>query len=244
MKKLMFGYLLAAAALFAVGLPNGSAAAAIALEDHSGVVMQQSDPLTVKVEDTSRGRELVVSCTASGRTSAGERLIAGMLKMTIARADGSAFPAGNDNIQVLPGERMQWRVPLKPAGTIDEAQIAKVIVQNIYLSTVERSEREMRESSDADRQASEARAAARRRAALAREQTIKAHKWPPEIERAVIAQKVTAGMTADQVTLAWGRPRQVKETAAVAGKSEQWVYLTHGKVNFENGQVTSVEDTR
>ncbi|MBE0627934.1 MAG: hypothetical protein IH606_24330 [Burkholderiales bacterium] len=244
MKNPTFGIVLAAVALFSMGLPGRSAAAAIAIEDRSAVVMQQGDPLAARIEETSLGRELVVSFTASDRTSAGERLIAATFKMIMRRADGSVLPTDIDIVQVSPGERKQWRVPLKPAGTIDAAQIAKIVVQNIYLSTAERSEREVRESVDADRQANQARAQVQRRAALERERKIRARKWPPEIERAVIAEKVIPGMNADQVTLAWGRPREVNETGNAAGKPEQWVYLTRGKVNFENGRVASVQDAR
>ncbi|MBK5103576.1 MAG: hypothetical protein JJE42_04960 [Burkholderiales bacterium] len=244
MKKLTFGLLLAGVALFTLGLPDRSAAAAITLRDHTAVVMQKGDPLAVRIEDTSRGRELIVSFTTSDRTTAGERLIAATFKMIMSRADGSVLSTDIDTIQVTPGERMQWRVLLQPEGTLDDAQIAKIEVLNIYLSTDERSKREMRESADDERQANKIRAQAQRRAALEREQKIKARKWPLEIERAVIAEKVTAGMTADQVTLAWGRPRQVNEIGAAAGKSEQWVYSTGGKVNFENGRVASVQGAR
>jgi hypothetical protein len=38
---------------------------------------------------------------------------------------------------------------------------------------------------------------------------IKAKNWPSEIEQAVIERKVRMGMTAEQVTLAWGKPQQL-----------------------------------
>lgn len=141
----------------------------IAVENRSSILMQPNDPLTAAIAQTSLGRELVISGTASSRTAAGERLITAMLRIVISQADGTIIPSQNDFAQVTPDERLQWHVLLKPSGILDETLIAKIVVQDLSLSTVERSEREMRESAEMERQADRKRAEAERQNAAKRQ---------------------------------------------------------------------------
>ena len=219
-------------------------AKSITIENRSSILMQADDPLAAAIAQTSLGRELVVSGTVSKRTAAGERLIAAVLKISVTQLDGTLIQTGNDFAQVAPEDRLQWKVLLKPSGTLDEALIAKIVVQDLSLSTVERSEREMRESAEIERRADRKRAEAARQTAAKREATIKARKWPQEIERAVIERKVMPGMTADQVSMAWGPPSKVNETSRASGASQQWVYPLSGNVYFEGGRVTAIEPSR
>ena len=73
--------------------------------------------------------------------------------------------------------------------------------------------------------------------------SIKAKKWPPEIEQAVIERKVRRGMTAEQATLAWGKPEHVNKTVGPWGVHEQWVYHSGAYLYFENGVLTSWQTT-
>ena len=91
-----------------------------------------------------------------------------------------------------------------------------------------------------------AKAAAQAKAAQAKRTAdrlaqIKAKKWPPEIEQAVINRSVLRGMTAEQATLAWGKPQQVNKTVGSWGVHEQWVYHSGGYLYFENGVLTSLQ---
>jgi len=212
----------------------------ITVENRSSILMQAKDPWTAAIAQSSLGRELVVSGTVSSRTAAGERLILAILKIVMTQADGTLIPIGNDTAQVTPDEPLHWQVLLKPAGILDEALVAKIIVQDLSLSTVERSEREMLESAAMERQADRRRAEAERQRQRERESTIKARRWPQEIERAVIERKVIPGMTADQVTMAWGPPGKVNETSRASGALQQWVYPLTGSVSFEDGRVTAI----
>lgn len=134
----------------------------ITVENRSSILIQADDPLTVAIDQTSLGRELVVSGTASNRTAAGERLIDAMVKIVITQADGTIIQSGNDVANVAPDERLEWRVLLKPSGMLDEALIARIVVQDLFLSTVERTEREMRESAEIERKANRRRSEAQR----------------------------------------------------------------------------------
>ena len=137
-------------------------AKSITVENRSAILIQPNDPLTVAIEQTSLGRELIVSGTASNRTAAGERLIEAIVKIVMTQADGTIIQTGNDVANVAPDERLEWRVLLKPSGTLDEALIARIVVQDLFLSTVERTEREMRESAEMERRANKRRAEGQR----------------------------------------------------------------------------------
>jgi hypothetical protein len=132
----------------------------------------------------------------------------------------------------------------------------------ITVESRERTEREVRRQqeaalAEANRQTEiERRAEAERlRAAQAaeakreaqRQTKIQAYGWPKDIEPAVIGRSVMPGMTAEQVTLAWGRPQRVNETIYAKyakTRSEQWVYYSDRIVYFENGRVTAIQISR
>lgn len=63
---------------------------------------------------------------------------------------------------------------------------------------------------------------------------------PEEIRKAIEQKRVRKGMTAQQATLSWGKPKQVNRSAGTRGVYEQWEY---GKRNlyFENGILTSFQ---
>jgi hypothetical protein len=88
------------------------------------------------------------------------------------------------------------------------------------------------------KRAAEAKAAQAKREAI-RVAQIKAKNWPSEIEQAVIERKIRMGMTAEQATLAWGKPPQVNKTVGSWGVHEQWVYHSGAYLYFENGVLTS-----
>lgn len=107
MSRLTFGLMLAGAVLVTAGAPDSGAAATITIENRSSIPMRPDDPLTVTIDETSLGRELLVSGSASERTAAGERLVGAMLKFVMTRADGTTLLSGNDTAQVAPGERVK-----------------------------------------------------------------------------------------------------------------------------------------
>lgn len=50
-------------------------------------------------------------------------------------------------------------------------------------------------------------------------------------------------MSADQVREAWGRPGRVNSTVYAGGTHEQWVYGSDQYVYFENGVMTSLQQS-
>ena len=91
-----------------------------------------------------------------------------------------------------------------------------------------------------DKAAAKARAA---KASADRIAAIKAKHWPSAIEKAVIEKKIQIGMTAEQVRLAWGKPRRINRSVGVWGTHEQWVYGST-YLYFENDILTSFQDSR
>jgi hypothetical protein len=63
------------------------------------------------------------------------------------------------------------------------------------------------------------------------------------INRAIEAQQVLVGMTADQARLAWGEPYRINATTTALGTSEQWVYQ-RGHLYLDAGIVRSVQTSR
>src|SRR5262245_29539187 len=74
--------------------------------------------------------------------------------------------------------------------------------------------------------------------------SIKAKKWPSQIEQAVIEKKIRMGMTEEQVIAAWGKPAKINKTVGSWGLHEQWVYDTSNYLYFENGMLKSWQTTR
>jgi hypothetical protein len=79
---------------------------------------------------------------------------------------------------------------------------------------------------------------------VARENAIKAHKWPRAFTSAVVDQKVSIGMTPAMVRFAWGDPDDINKSVYASGTHEQWVYGHRTYVYLVNGRVTSMQGTR
>jgi hypothetical protein len=111
------------------------------------------------------------------------------------------------------------RVAPAPGG-VDVSALAKVVL------TV----RELRTTEDVERE---------------RQAAIRTRAWSKDIEGAVIERRVLLGMTAEQVTLAWGKPSGVSQTLNQSGIFEQWVYSSRStSVYFANGRVTAIQTSR
>jgi len=57
-------------------------------------------------------------------------------------------------------------------------------------------------------------------------------------------KKVGVGMSAEQVRLSWGKPEKVNSTVYGRGTHEQWVYGGSQYVYFEDGVMTSLQQTK
>jgi hypothetical protein len=85
--------------------------------------------------------------------------------------------------------------------------------------------------------AAEARREQRRKDA--REAYLEAHPELPErIKKAISAEKIVLGMSAQDTRASWGAPSKVNKTVNMNGVSEQWVY-GDTYVYFQNGTLTS-----
>jgi hypothetical protein len=110
-------------------------------------------------------------------------------------------------------------------------------------------EEEIREAAKAAHEAARARdelaraKAAAAKANTARVASIRNKKWPLPIEQAVIERKVQIGMTAEQVTMAWGKPAANNRSVGRWGTHEQWIY-GDTYLYFENGVLTSYQERR
>ena len=80
-------------------------------------------------------------------------------------------------------------------------------------------------------------------AEAARLKQIRSKTWPAHIEKAAIDRKVLIGMTAEQVTSAWGKPNRINRTVGVWGRHEQWIY-GGTYLYFENDVLTSYQESR
>ncbi|MEW6304967.1 MAG: hypothetical protein AB1705_15945 [Verrucomicrobiota bacterium] len=65
-------------------------------------------------------------------------------------------------------------------------------------------------------------------------------KWPASVFEAISNEKVHVGMTADQVLLAWGKPRARHRASSAEGTTERWVYEQQ-TVYISNGICTGVQ---
>jgi hypothetical protein len=75
-----------------------------------------------------------------------------------------------------------------------------------------------------------------------RRKEINAKPWPERVKLAVLEHRVEIGMTRDQVTAAWGKPKSVDVTA-VHG-DEQWTYSGPTYLVFTNGALASIARVR
>ena len=81
-------------------------------------------------------------------------------------------------------------------------------------------------------------------AAARRAARIRGYGWAAGFTEAVIARRVSVGMTAQMVLEAWGRPVSVNRSLTASGKSEQWLYAGAHYVYLQNDVVTEIHDSR
>jgi hypothetical protein len=75
-----------------------------------------------------------------------------------------------------------------------------------------------------------------------RRQEIGRKAWPDNVKLAVLENRVELGMTREQVTAAWGEPRNVDVTPTT--RQEQWTYPGPTYLFFADGAVAMIARTR
>ena len=75
-----------------------------------------------------------------------------------------------------------------------------------------------------------------------RRQEISRKSWPEHVKRAVLERRIEIGMTREQVTAAWGEPRNVDVTPTT--RQEQWTYSGPIYVYFTDGALVMIARTR
>jgi hypothetical protein len=75
-----------------------------------------------------------------------------------------------------------------------------------------------------------------------RRQEISRKSWPEHIKLAVLENRVELGMTREQVTAAWGEPRNVDVTPTT--RQEQWTYSGPTYLYFTDGALATIARTR
>lgn len=75
-----------------------------------------------------------------------------------------------------------------------------------------------------------------------RRQEIDRKAWPDHVKLAVLEKRVELGMTREQVTAAWGEPRNVDVTPTT--RQEQWTYPGPTYLYFTDGAVAIIARTR
>jgi len=83
-----------------------------------------------------------------------------------------------------------------------------------------------------------------RQAEERRRREITAKPWPDDIKQAVVARKVKIGMTAEQARMSWGTPERINETLTRSGTQVQWIYGSNQYLYFENGRLTTIQQSR
>jgi hypothetical protein len=68
--------------------------------------------------------------------------------------------------------------------------------------------------------------------------------WGRETCETIAKRQTIVGMTAEQVRLAWGKPDHVNSTITGNHRSEQWVYGSNQYVYFEDGIMTSLQQSK
>jgi hypothetical protein len=63
-----------------------------------------------------------------------------------------------------------------------------------------------------------------------------------EIKTAIQQQKIKVGMSPEQATLSWGKPKKINKSVGAWGVHEQWVYGTQ-YLYFENGRLSSFQSS-
>lgn len=75
-----------------------------------------------------------------------------------------------------------------------------------------------------------------------RRQEIGRKAWPEHVKLAVLGNRVELGMTPEQVTAAWGEPRNVDITPTT--RQEQWTYSGPTYLYFTDGALAMIARTR
>ncbi|HEY6108326.1 MAG TPA: hypothetical protein VIV56_05405 [Gemmatimonadales bacterium] len=75
-----------------------------------------------------------------------------------------------------------------------------------------------------------------------RHQEISRKSWSEQVKQAVLDKRVEIGMTREQVTAAWGEPRNVATTPIT--RQEQWTYPGPTYLYFTDGVVATIARSR
>jgi hypothetical protein len=57
-------------------------------------------------------------------------------------------------------------------------------------------------------------------------------------------EKVSIGMSADQVRLSWGKPERINVTQTASVDHEQWIYSDRERLYVDDGILKSVQTSR
>jgi hypothetical protein len=129
----------------------------------------------------------------------------------------------------------------RPGGGITREGFEKLVKDKVFVPydpAAEIAEEIRKEKAQVRNEEAKATAAAKK-AHDSRIARIKAKQWPLPIEQTVIERKVQIGMTAEQVTMAWGKPSRINRSVGRWGEHEQWVYGST-YLYFENGILDSL----
>ena len=185
--------------------------------------------------ETDQYSTIILTGKFFSRTTAGERIVGNvLLDVSFEDKTGNVMAASTAVVRQSDLGMAYWapigRMAPAPDG-VDVSSLARVVLTVRELTTDRRSEREAEAKRNQEREKQ-------------RQAAIRAGAWPQHIETAVLERRVLPGMTAEQVTLAWGKPRHVNQTLRSSRISEQWVYSISTYVYFENGRVTAIQTSR
>lgn len=154
MKNIAFALMLA--------IVSAGASAAITIVNESSIVLLPDAPFTATIVGGQAGQELVVAGVASDKTTTGERLTGAELNFVAVDAGGTVLGTGIASLRT--GNRLEWRVLVKPSGMFDANLVAQIKVTDRKIDTAERQEKEARERDEGIRQAEAERERKRREA--------------------------------------------------------------------------------
>lgn len=67
------------------------------------------------------------------------------------------------------------------------------------------------------------------------------YQWPKNVWEAIEGGKVRIGMSKEQASLSWGKPKSINKTVTENSASEQWVYRDGSYLYFTDGIVRSIQ---
>lgn len=178
--------------------------------------------------DTLRARVLAVSCDEELLAQVGSYVFS-IMRSALRAPHHFPLQSYSQEASVF----VLRRGTLIPAVLVEANGRRGVIDQSTFLDSIAR-------DSVADARATRDAAARREAARVAR---IRAKGFPPAISNALVARRLTIGMTAEMVRLAWGEPTAIAETVTAAGKTERWVY-GYRSATLVNGKVTEFSTVR